>query len=94
MEPPSADKDMIHPDQGWRIFRLTNGWGAMVFDPVREEPSVRRRVSTQGAGDGETRPIAEVASYLYSQQGEAPQAVLRACEGYSEQSERSTKDAD
>jgi len=86
MELPRANQRMnVRLADGWRIFRLANGWGAMVFDPYAEEPFVGLRVDSQGADDGRTLPDAEISSYLYSQQGEAPQAVLRACEGYSGQ---------
>jgi len=67
----------------WRIFRLANGWGAMVFRPDCEEPAVIKRVAPQGADDGQTNLIDQIADLLYTQEGEAPQAVLRSCDRHS-----------
>ncbi len=82
---------MIRRSASWRIFRLPNGWGAMVFDPMVEEPWVRKKVDPQGADDGETVPPSSIASILFSQKGEAPQAVLRACDAHPDGLPRSTK---
>ena len=73
----------MRPIGGWRIFRLSNGWGAAAFDPSCEELYVDIRVAPQGADDGQTIPTSSIADHLFSQEGEAPQAVLRACERHT-----------
>jgi len=50
-----------------------------VFDPNHEEPWINKRVGPLGADDGQTNFIDQIADLLYTQEGEAPQAVLRSC---------------
>jgi len=91
LEPPSTMQRLVIPSQSWRIFRLANGWGAMVFHPDSEEPFLSERVDSQEAGDGSTDSVDSIANLLYSQRGEAPQAVLRSCETRRESVARPTK---